>query len=457
MRGFNTVHRCPYVPPNMPEEEKKPFICRLAPRPDGFEGEVLDHAFPDAAHVLYVRRRGSGEAYAAHPLTEPVFTVTGLANETEYEFYVESAAGFRSNTRLLRTTDLPEGATVINYLHPEDRQYEVSGRFLCSPSLTRLPDGTLVAGMDVYGPNMPQNLTILFSSVDDGRHWRYLTDLFPFYWSSLFVHRGRLYALGLTTEYGNLQIACSADGGHTWSAPTVLFYGSGFTCGNGGMHRAPMQLVSHGGRLWTTCEYGCWAKGSHLPAVLSIDENADLMRAENWCLTGFLPFEGAWREAAGGRQYDTMEGNVVLTPEGELRELLRWTHESMLVLKINGSEEPLSFEEIRPAPVSNSMFRVLPWRDGYLLVTNHKGRAAVCEEGVSYRSTLSVFFSKDLRSWTLLRDVVNRPEDDPRTIGFQYPCALLEGDTLNLSVRSAFNRADSFHNSNTILFWRLKL
>ena len=457
MRGNDTIHQHPYIPLNCPEDAKKPYICRLSPFENGFEGEYLDNFALESAHTLFLRKRGSGDAYLAIPLSDPTFTVTGLEKEAEYEFFIESGVGEKSHTRLLRTAALPDGAVAINYLHPDDTQYAVSGRFLCSPSLARLPDGTLVAGMDLYGNHMPQNLTLLFSSDDDGKTWRYLNDLYPFYWGSLFTHKGVLYILGLTTEYGNLQIASSKDGGHTWSRPTVLFYGSNLLCKNGGMHRAPMHVFLHEGRLWTTCEYGCWEKGSHLPAVLSIGEDEDLMVASNWALTGFLPFEGAWREASGGVQRDTMEGNIVLTPEGGMREILRWSLGKALVLKVKAPEEPLEFEELRDMPVSSSMFRILPYQGGYIMVTNRKGDHVETEEGLPYRNVLSLFTSKDLKNWTLKEDVVNAEDKDPMKIGFQYPCPLLEGDTLYLNVRSAFNNADNFHNSNTMLFWKLVL
>lgn len=455
MRGNDTIHQHPYIPLNCPEDLKKPFICRLSPFETGFEGEFLDNFAPESAHTLFLRKRGSEDAYRTIALSDTAFTVSGLEKETEYEFFIESDKGEKSHTRLLRTTALPAGSTVINYLHPEDTQYAFSGRFLCSPSLARLPDGTLVAGMDLYGNHMPQNLTLLFSSHDDGKTWRYLNDLYPFYWGSLFTHKGVLYILGLTTEYGNLQIASSKDGGHTWSRPTVLFYGSNLLCKNGGMHRAPMHVVSHGGRLWTTCEYGCWEKGSHLPAVLSIGEDEDLIVASNWALTGFLPFEGAWREASEGRQRDTMEGNIVLTPDGEMQEILRWSLGKALVLKVKAPEEPLEFEELRTMPVSSSMFRILPYKEGYLMVTNRKGDNVKTIEDAPYRNVLSLFTSKDLRNWDLKEDVVNAGNEDPMKIGFQYPCPLLEGDTLYLNVRSAFNNADNFHNSNTMLFWKI--
>ena len=310
--------------------------------------------------------------------------------------------------------------------------------------------------MDVFAGRDAQTLTLLFKSEDDGKTWRYLTDLHPFYWASLFYHRDVLYILGLTTEYGNLQIACSEDEGEPWSAPVTLFYGSNYSCKYGGVHRAPMQINSYNGRLYTSCEYGCWQMGSHLPAVLSIDENADLMDPENWYRSEFLPFDGAWKEAANGKQFDTMEGNIIRGPDGNLYNYMRWCMGRYLRLKINEQdiEAPLEFAGIFEAPVSNSMFRIIPDGDKYLVVTNRKTDAATIPHS-SYRNVLTLFETKDMVNFKFIKDIVNFEDQDPKLFGFQYPTYLYENGVLSLVVRSSFNGAEDFHNANYSLFFRV--
>jgi hypothetical protein len=389
-------------------------------------------------------------------LSGPVVRIEGLKSDVDYELYVEAENGLKSNLRLARTGAIPEGAVVINYLHPEDGQYDFSGRFLCSPSVARTKSGRIVAGMDVFAGADAQTLTLLFKSEDDGKTWRYLTDLHPFYWASLFYHRDVLYILGLTTEYGNLQIACSEDEGETWSAPVTLFYGSNYSCKYGGVHRAPMQINSYNGRLYTSCEYGCWKMGSHLPAVLSIDENADLMEPENWYRSEFLPFEGEWKEASGGVQKQTIEGNVVRGPDGNLYNYMRWDLGSYLRLKVNEQdpEAPLEFAGIFEAPVTTSMFRVIPDGDKYLVVTNRKTDAATIPHS-SYRNVLTLFETEDMENFKFIKDIVNFEDQDPNLYGFQYPTYLYENGVLSLVVRSSFNGAEDFHNANYSLFFRV--
>jgi len=297
MRGSNKIYHRPYCPAILSDSLKNPYIPRLAPSIDGFEFEWFDN-YCGGEHTLYYSKRGESEK-AKMPIWEREIKVSGLMADTDYEFYIESAEGRRSNVRLFHTGACPEGTSIINYLHPEDTQYIFSGKFLCSPSIARTASGRLIATMDVFGGMMAQNLTLAFFSDDDGDSWHYLTDIYPFYWASLFSHGGRVYLLGLTTEYGNLQITYTDDDGESWANPTTIFYGSNVLCDFGGNHRAPMQVTQHGGRIWTSCEYGCWKMGYHLPAVLSIDENADLMVAENWTRSDFIKFDGEWKRDGG--------------------------------------------------------------------------------------------------------------------------------------------------------------
>lgn len=457
MKCSSSIVSRPYIPYNRPEDFKKPYICRLAPFATGFTFEWFDNFAKAAKHELFYKKRGS-EKFESKALESAVYTVDGLDEDCEYEFKVVCENGYESNTRLVRTAENPENTTVVNYLHPEDTQYIFSGKYLCSPSLARLESGKLIAGMDVFGQNMPQDLVILFSSDDNGKSWKYLCDIHPFYWACLFVHKGVLYIFGLTTEYGNLQIAASYDEGKTFTKPTVILYGSNLLCANGGVHRAPMQIVAHGGRLYTSCEYGSWTLGEHLPGVLSIDENADLLTAENWHISGFLPYDGKMKEETVQRG-DSIEGNIVKMPDGKLYNILRWKRGKALALEIdteNPDALPKYSREIE-MPVTTSMFRILPYKDGYLLVTNHKTPKTEVSVPSPYRNVLSAYFTKDFESYTLLKDIVNKEDISDREVGFQYPAVLSEGDRLYVEIRAAYNHADNFHNSNYALFAEVNL
>ena len=460
MRGSNLIHKRPYLPPTQREKQNAPYVCRLAPFETGFEFEWLDN-YSTGMHTLYYGIRGEEEKNVV-PVMDAVVKVDNLLPDQEYEFYIETENGVRSNQRLVRTGVVPKGSIVINYLHPEDKQYDFSGRYLASPSLARTKSGRLIAGMDVFALKAPQNLTILYYSDNDGKDWRYLTDLYPFFWGSLFYHRETLYMLGLTTEYGNLQITCSTDEGYTWSAPVTLFYGSNMFCKYGGVHRAPMHMVSYRGRLYTTCEYGSWGMGSHLPRILSIAENDDPMQPENWCCSDFLSFEGAWKEASDkqvpGKQGDTIEGNIVIGKDGNLYSYLRWRAGSMLKLRVNTEDldKAPQFVDIVGAPVTNSMFRIISMDEKYVLISNSKTQAMEVDHW-RCRNVLSISESVDLEHFELVRDIYNFESESPELIGFQYPAFLCEKRRISLVGRSAFNHADSSHDSNYMLFCRIDI
>lgn len=454
MRGNNKVYHRPYRPLNCYQEIFDPYICRLAPGETTVEIEWLDNGC-DGKHIIYYGIWGA-EQETSVAVTDKVIKLENLEKETDYEFYIEAENGNKSRTRLFRTGVIPEGCTVINYLHPEDPYYDYSGKFLGTPNLVRCKSGRLIASMDVFQSFKPQNITLVFYSDDDGKSWRYMTELYPFYWATLFCHKDTLYALGLTTEYGHLQITCSEDEGATWADAKPLFYGSDYSCKYGGFHKPPMQIVPYNGRLYTACEYGCWEYGSHLPAVLSIDENADLMNPEDWYMTEVLPFEGKWAERSG-KQGDTIEGNIVPAPDGKLYNFMRYKVGEMLKLRVN-TEEPekmLEFVDIVKAPVSNSMFRIIPVVGKYLLITNRKTPESGKNECWTYRNVLSVFESCDLENFTLVKDIFNFEHIHPEKIGFQYPAFIYENGQILLSVRSAFNEPDNAHNSNYMLFCRI--
>lgn len=198
------------------------YICRIAPFAGGFTFDTKE--YPDTAFEVYLRKRSETEFTCVGRMTGRTFTVRELDDATDYAFYV-CENGKKSRERLVRTGEGIGDSHVINYLHPDDEIYAFSGRYLCSPSLVRHPDGFLLASMDLYQTRYPQNLTLIFRSDDDGVHWTHLAELFPCFWGKLFIHHGKLYMFGASTEYGDLQIGCSEDGGKTWSAPTVLFRG----------------------------------------------------------------------------------------------------------------------------------------------------------------------------------------------------------------------------------------
>ena len=413
-----------------------PYVRQLLPSENGvrFNWQPEDGS---ASAEAAVRLRSGGEIISRTVLPGEV-SFEGLSAGNDYLLSLRTDGG--ETVRLFRTGVFP--GQPVNYLHPDDPAYAFSGQYLCSPSICRAPDGAFLASMDVFAPDRPQNLTLLFRSEDGGASWQPAGEVFPCFWGSLFTHRGKLYLLGISTEYGDLLIGRSDDGGQSWSAPSVLFRGSSNPHA-AGLHRAPMPVVEHGGRLWTEIDYGAWGVRSFANSLCSDDAEGDLLDPGSWLCTGFLSHDIRW---PGAEDFPgAIEGNAVVLPDGEIGALLRYTPGKALLLRgsVSDPEAALRFEAFVPMPFAHTKFEVRRLPDGrYLAVGNP----------APDRRTLSAAFSKDLRSWTDERVLIDGSGLDPAFDAHQYPDFLVEGDRLLVLSRTARNGAHNFHDSNCITF-----
>ena len=458
MRGGRTWSWRPFSPAYELDRHRKPYICRLAPGDGCLEIEWMDNAEATKPHMLRWRRRGD-EFWLSKPLIEGEARLDGLINGQEYEIVVErgGACPICSATRLARI-DKALGV-VVNYLHPEDDVYAFSGHFLCSPSLTVLPSGALLSGMDVYGPRAPQNLTLLFISHDGGASWRYQCELTPCFWATTFVHRGRLFLLAATTEYGDLVLSESPDEGRTWCDPTTLFRG-GSTVG-WGWAKAVMPVLNHEGRLWFAVEYG--RSSAYHNAMISVAEDADLLKADNWLCSDFVQFSPDFPGAPMGTSTRMMEGNPLVSPQGQLCELLRIdtedchpSHGRAALLRFDASKPengPIVRQVIDMPCGSNSKFfiRFDPVSKLYVAL----GNVCVNEDTPGQRNVVALLCSQDMLRWSVCRLVADYRNKDPREVGLQYPVFEFNGEDLLVLLRVALNRADNYHNSNYQVFMRI--
>jgi hypothetical protein len=440
MRGYNKWSYRPYLPAVETERKKQPYICRLAPYEDRCEIEWIGEG--TTFTVLYCERGTDAWKHQTGDKRQTV--IKGLEPEKEYEIKVRDIRGGESPIRLIRTS--PVEGVVINYLHPEDEQYSFSGRYLCSPSLVKLPSGRLLASMDVYGPQMSQNLTLLYDSVDGGKTWNYVADIFPCFWGKMFTHKGKLYLMGVSNEYGDILIGCSEDEGRSWGTPEVILRGSSDTKELGN-HRAPMVMLNSHGRIWTGIEYGAWKKHKFYDSLLSVDENADLMKAENWTLTDFVGIDPYW-PGVNPDVVGAIEGNAVETPEGQIIDFLRYGENKALILKANPKEPERELEFVRFVnfPLGHTKFEIQRREDGIYFALGNPFPG---------RTVLSLYQSEDLEDWKKVCDVITHPEYDIKEVGFQYPVFLFEGHELLILSRTAWNHAHDYHDSNYITFHRV--
>ncbi len=438
-----------YLPLHEKARARSPYICRIAPSAGGFEFDFTDSA-ANAKYQLILRERDSEEA---HVLDLDSFTgkVDGLECGKDYAFRVRRDDGTSSTERLVRTGEA--AGVVVNYLHPDDPEYAFSGRYLCSPSLIRLENGDLLASMDLYASGAPQNLTLIYVSHDDGATWEHHAELFPCFWGKMFLSGGALYMLGCSTEYGDVLIGRSDDGGKNWTKPTVLLRG----CCHPrqvGWHRAPMPVLIKDGRVMTDVQYGAWSEKVFCDAVLSAPADSDLLCADNWVCTELfdarehispLP-EKIW----GG-----IEGNVIETPDGKIIDFLRFADKTALILNYdpeNPEAEP-TLDSVIDFPATASKFNIVfdEVTKKYYTIVSY-----ALDEPMTKRNLLSLICSEDLVNWELCRHLIDRRNDEPKEVGFQYVDFFIEGEDILYLCRTAVNGANNFHNSNFTTFHRIK-
>ena len=452
MKAINSWSFRPCAELHRPQRGLAPYICRLAPDENGFTVDFIDNGTADDEYLVCFRKRGEGSFESVKPIRKSDFFTARIecGAPFDYEVYVNRADGARSSVRLVRTGGVP--GTVINYLHPEDEEYAFSGRYLCSPSLLKLPDGTILASMDVYSGDSAQNLTLLYRSLDGGESFEYLTELFPCFWCKLFLDGGKLYMLGVSREYGDLLIGRSEDGGRNWGMPTVLFRGSGFAkeCG---IHRAPMHVEHSHGLVMTDVQYGTWSK-CFGDFVLSAKEGTDLLKPENWTASRvWLPKDSGDPEVS--RSYGGIEGCIVTAPDGRVYDILRYASGKLLKLGFDPEdrEGELTFEGFIPCPINESKADILyDEKSGYYwMIASFKAK-----QPATNRNLLSLLYSKDLEDWQLAEHLIDFRDSDPEKIGFQYVSFIIDGDDILYESRTAFNGAHSFHDSNYATFHRVK-
>lgn len=472
MKGYNLYSYRWYKPPL--KELGDIYICRVAPSENAIHFEWHDAG--EASYCIYCRPMGEGEFALCSTTEATAFDITGLPEGKDYEFYV-CAGEKKSLVRLARTG--PVEGTVVNYLHPLDKVYEFSGQYLGSPSLVRHDDGHLLASMDLFQGKNAMNFTLVYRSDDDGKSWQHVCELVPCTGATLFMHRGELYALGRSADYGDLLISKSTDGGNTFCAPMCILRGANSYKPCNGVHINPQKPICYQGRLYASLEWGNWANKTygHAAMVMSCDENADLMNPENWSLTEPRPFDRFVPELELlPMDSITIEGNVVASPEGKLYNVMRFGYYKKALayeIDLENPEAQLKYSHLIEFPANQSKF-IIQYDEvsGYYYTIGCyytiDSQLYNPEDGtiVSFdfqdmdkhdvRNCQSLIRSKDFVNWEVVKHLLDYRDQDPMYVGLQYTDFLMEGDDMLYLTRTGLNGANSFHNSNYCVFHRLK-
>ena len=365
--------------------------------------------------------------------------------------------------------------------HEVKYQPELTKTYLGSPSILSLPDGALLASHDYFGlRGCPKNheaeesLTSIYRSEDDGIIWDNVTHIMNCYWSSLFSHRGSVYILGTSQQYGSIVIRRSDDGGFTWTHPAdessgLLFRGGPYREAPN-YHCAPVPVLEHDGRLYKAFEDA--DPPVHGPSfhscVVSVPVDADLLDAANWTISNKIPFNPDWvpRDWEPPARPCWLEGNIVVAPNGELWNILRLNARPMVnravIVKVRDEGGQISFDPDNgfiDFPGGGTKFTIRHDKHSglYVALVNKVTNPA----WPSQRNILSLSVSQDALNWRVVQPLMQdrsglTPEDSARLTGFQYVDWQFDGDDIIYLVRTAYRGAIRYHDSNRIIFRKLK-
>lgn len=344
-----------------------------------------------------------------------------------------------------------------------------SGVFVGAPSLVITPEGIYIASMNFTsiqgGDRGKVHRTAVYTSTDRGLHWTLQAEIDHMRWSSLFYYRETLYLMGVYEAFGNAVIRKSLDGGKTWTSPVDRRHG---LLAEGRYHCAPVPVVIHEGRIWRAMEDALSGREFRV-FMMSAAIDEDLLDADSWTFSNKIPFDRSWFD---GTMTGWLEGNVVITPQQEVIDILRCgfsdgKHSIAAMVHISQDGKTARFDPesdfvrfpgaskkftIRYDPESQKYWSLVNWiQPGDMKHLKKSGAGRI-------RNNLSLVSSKDLSNWIVERTVLYHP--DIQYHAFQYVDWQFDGDDLVAVSRTAFDDgvggADSYHNANFITFHRIK-
>ncbi len=268
--------------------------------------------------------------------------------------------------------------------------------------------------------------------------------------------------LSCSTEYGDLLIGKSADGGKSFTAPVVLLRGSNGKHGNDGIHKNPQNIVTYKGRIYETLEWGSWnnSKFQHAAMVMSCDKNDDLLVPENWSFTEPRCFDANF--SAKTKELPevnmTIEGTLTVNTDGKLVNIMRFGNGKnyALVYEVDteNPEAKLEYSDCInfPAHLSKFMIKFDSVSGKYYTIANR----IYDREKPGARNLLSLMTSENLNEWKTVCDLFDMRDADADKVAMQYIDFEFDGDDIIFLSRTALNNAKSFHDTNYSTFHRIK-
>lgn len=358
--------------------------------------------------------------------------------------------------------------------------------YMASPSIAKLADGTLIASHDWRDKARDGVMhTDILSSTDGGESWEKVATVPHCLFANLFTHNGALYLLGVRSARSNdLVIHRSHDGGKTWTSPDSAQSGELL---KGRYHTAPMPVLEHDGRLWRAIEVlksGDPVRRNFGAMVISAPVDADLLDADSWTASNAVFFEREWINAV---KPEWLEGNVLLTPESRLINLIRLNarptganaiplvggaagiprYEAAAALSLSNDGKEMHFDPqsgFLHLPGAESKFTIRYDRESRrywaLLqkITAPHNRSSPLFSPTTQRNVIILASSADLRHWTEHEPVLSHRAGSRLTAldrtAFQYLDWIFDGDDIVAVSRTAWD-AVHYHDANYITFHRI--
>jgi hypothetical protein len=182
-----------------------------------------------------------------------------------------------------------------------------------------------------------------------------------------------------------------------------------------------------------------------------------------------LAFDPAWVPVEWGELFcpGWLEGNCVETPEGEIWNIMRFNSDPVsdkaAIVKVSDEGKLLSFNPATdfidfPGGMTKFTIRRDPVTGLYITLSNPNTNPSL---GAYQRNRLVLCTSTDLCNWhekmVLIEDDSDLDEVQSRKLtGFQYVDWQFDGDDIIYLVRTSYNSANNFHDSNRITYHNLK-